>query len=107
MRRRFVFIEGELVEVTEDYRQEPRSTGVMVMGDIQPYQSMVDGRIIEGRRQHREHLRAHRLIEVGDQTHYLKPRGPIKPPPGLKDVIVREVYRAKEAQRNGRKYGQD
>lgn len=104
MRRRYVMIDGELVEVSDDYAQEARGSGLLIIGDIQPYQSMVDGRMIEGRKQHREHLRAHRLIEVGDQTHYLK-NPTYKPAPGLKDTIIREVNRAKDAQRNGRKYG--
>lgn len=38
-----------------------------VMGDIQPYRSMVDGSVIGGRRQHRDHLRAHGCEEVGNE----------------------------------------
>lgn len=104
MRRRWIQIDGELVEVDQDYAQEPVGQGPLVMGDIQPYQSMVDGRMIEGRRQHREHLRAHRLIEVGNETaHLLKPKQ-YQRTPGLKDTLIREVHRAKDAQRAGRKY---
>lgn len=36
--------------------------------DIQPYQSMVTGERIAGRRQHRDHLRAHGCIEVGNEV---------------------------------------
>lgn len=102
MRRRYVQLDGELVEVGADFRPEPRP-GMLIIGDIQPYRSMVDGRIIEGRRQHREHLKAHQLIEVGNETKYLQtPK--YRPAPGLKETIIREVQRAKDAQRSGRKY---
>lgn len=97
-------LNGELIEVTADYVQEPRANGVLVMGDIQPYRSMVDGRIIEGRRQHREHLRAHRLIEVGNETKHLMKQPKYQSAPGLKETLIREVHRAKDAQRSGRKY---
>lgn len=37
-----------------------------VMPDIKPYKSMVTGEIISGRRQHREHLKRHGCVEVGN-----------------------------------------
>lgn len=47
---------------------QPRSdAGFFVMGDIQPYKSMITGEIVQGRRQHREHLRQHGVIEVGNE----------------------------------------
>ena len=86
MRRRFVQINGELKEVALDYLPEPR--GPLVMKDIAPYKSMIDGREITSRSRHREHLRAHDCIEIGNETKYLKPK-PITSPPGLKDEIIR------------------
>lgn len=86
MRRRFVQKDGELIEVSLDYVPEPRQH---VMKDIQPYRSMIDGREITSRSTHREHLRAHGCIEVGNETKYLKPRGPLQSPPGLKDTLIR------------------
>jgi len=57
----------------DEYR--PRSdAGFFVMGDIQPYKSMVTGEMIMGRRQHREHLRQHGCIEVGNEK--LTPKAP-------------------------------
>lgn len=50
--------------------EEYRGPGVqthMVIGDIQPYKSMATGEMIMGRAQHREHLKQHRLIEVGNE----------------------------------------
>jgi len=40
----------------------------MVMNDIGGYQSMVTGEWIGSRSQHREHLKAHRLVEIGNET---------------------------------------
>lgn len=72
----------------------------MVIGDIQPYQSMVDGTMVMGRAEHREHLKRHNLIEVGDQTHHLKPYGQYKSPPGLKDAVIENYRRVKEQRRS-------
>ena len=86
MRKRFVQINGELVEVGASYVPEPRTP--LIMGDIKPYRSMVDGSLISSRSKHREHLRAHNCIEVGNETKYLKPK-PLTSPPGLKEEIIR------------------
>lgn len=39
----------------------------MVAADIQPYRSMCDGTMITSRSQHREHLRRHGVIEIGNE----------------------------------------
>ena len=39
----------------------------MVTVDIPTYQSMATGEMIRGRAQHREHLRRHSLIEIGNE----------------------------------------
>lgn len=62
----------------------------MVMGDIAPYKSMIDGSTINSRSRHREHLRAHRCIEIGNETKYLQPK-PYAPPAGLKETLIRVV----------------
>lgn len=38
-----------------------------IIGDIQPYNSIVTGELITSRARHREHLKQHDLVEVGDQ----------------------------------------
>ena len=38
-----------------------------VMDDLKPYKSMVDGRIITSRSEHRRHLKAAGCIEVGNE----------------------------------------
>ena len=64
MKKTYVQVDGVLYEKGT----EPRSDAPMVMGDIQPYQSMVDGTWITSRSQHREHLRQHGCIEIGNEV---------------------------------------
>lgn len=90
-RRRFIQINGELVEVSLDYQAEPRAAH-HVMPDIEPYQSMIDGKQISSRSHHREHLRMHGCIEVGNDSSLGRWRGPLKSPSGLKEMIARNVY---------------
>lgn len=42
-------------------------TAPMVMSDIQPYRSMIDGSLITSRSQHRAHLKANGCVEVGNE----------------------------------------
>ena len=63
MKRTWVYVDGRAIEVTS----KPRAVTHEVMPDVQPYQSMVDGSMITGRSQHREHLRQHNCIEVGNE----------------------------------------
>lgn len=63
MRKRWIYVDGEAIEVGE---YEPTAVH-HVMPDIQPYQSMIDGSMITSRSRHREHLRAHGCIEVGNE----------------------------------------
>ena len=61
-------------------------TGPFILGDIQPYKSMVTGEMIQGRRQHREHLRQHGCIEVGNE------KLPMTRPQPKSDDIKRDLY---------------
>lgn len=63
-------------------------TAAYVRGDIQPYKSMVTGEMIEGRKQHRDHLKEHRLIEVGNE-----PIRESKPQAYNADEVKREIAR--------------
>lgn len=93
MRKRYVQIDGQLVEVSSDWSPDPVSD-VHVIGDLQPYKSMVTGEMVMGRAQHREHLRKHNVIEVGNETKYLDKQPNRAPPPGLKERII-EIAREK------------
>ena len=72
---------------------ERRIIAPMVMNDIKPYKSMVDGSMITSRVKHREHLKQHNCFEIGNETKYLKPK-PITTAPGLKQTLI-EVTNSK------------
>lgn len=88
MRKRYVQIGMELHEVTDDFVPEPR---LQIIGDIKPYISMIDGSEITSRSRHREHLRTHGCIEVGNDSSLSRPRKPLESPPGLKEKIIQAV----------------
>lgn len=68
----------KLVPAEEYVRPEHREAP-MVMGDIQPYKSMVTGEMITSRSRHRDHLKRHNVIEVGNEINYmLRPRKKVK-----------------------------
>lgn len=73
----------------DEYYSQARESGPFVCGDIEPYQSMVTGEMITGRAQHREHLRQHRLIEVGNEK--LTPKAPPAP---SREEFRRAAYEA-------------
>lgn len=55
-RRRYVQIDGELIEVTPDYQAEPRAD-IHIQGDLPGYVSPTTGLWVEGRRARREDLK--------------------------------------------------
>lgn len=87
MRKSYVQIDGVLYEKGTEPIRGP--VGPMVMPDIKPYRSMIDGSIINSRSYHREHLRQHGCVEVGNDRSVLnaKPK-PMQSPPGLKQAII-------------------
>lgn len=64
MRKSYVQIDGVLYEKGA----EPLPQAHLVMPDIKPYQSMIDGSLITSRSAHREHLRRHGCQEIGNET---------------------------------------
>ena len=64
-----------------------RLTAPMVRSDEQVIKSMVDGKVYTSRGRYRQHLKDQGMIEVGNEP--IKPRGPIKPPKGLKEALIR------------------
>lgn len=64
MRRRFIQINGELVEVSPDYVAEPRNHDGVLWND-RSYQDMNDPRFTS-RSQHREYMKRNGLATVDD-----------------------------------------
>jgi hypothetical protein len=86
------------------------ATGPQIIGDLKPYRSMIDGSIIVGRKRHRDHLKAHNCVEIGNDVSHMK-REPIPIPSSKKllhqllgDVSERELQNMiKRDIRNNRK----
>lgn len=63
MKRTWVYIDGEFVEKKRDEKGRMH----YLFPEFKPYKSMIDGRMIESREQHRRHLKANGCIEVGNE----------------------------------------
>lgn len=59
-----------------------------VRDDVKPYQSMITGEFIEGKKAHREHLKRHNCVEAAD----MPLKNPERPRDNLKEQIARQVY---------------
>ena len=70
-------------------KMERKISPAMVMDDIQPYKSMINGQMIMSRSQHRNHLKEHGCIEIGNEKQTVKP---VTPPAGLKDKVIKAAY---------------
>lgn len=90
-RQRFIAVGNKWVPI-EEY-QRPAPAGPMVMNDIQPYKSVITGEEITSRSRHREHLRMHNCVEVGNEPP--KPRAP-QYTPGLKQDLIAAYQRLKK-----------
>lgn len=67
---------------------------LQIVKDIDPYKSVITGEVIGGRRQHREHLKSHGCIEVGNE------RGK-QFQPSYVGGLGQDIKRAMEKQRAG------
>lgn len=59
----YVYRDGKFVVKGERLRAD----GLQIVPDIQPYQSMITGERIRSRSHHRDHLKDHGCIEVGNE----------------------------------------
>ena len=103
MRRTYVNVNGEWVETT---RARVSTATPEIMPDIQPYQSMVTGEIITSRSKHRQHLKDHGMIEVGNDSSLHKPyKGiPDADPQQRKELLIHQVNQIPD--REWRRMGQ-
>ena len=62
-------------------------------GDIQGYISQVDGSWIDSRSKHRDHLKRHRMIEVGNDVPMKQPEHKATKDPRMTEAIARQVYK--------------
>lgn len=82
----------------DEYYAPADSKGPYIRDDIKPYQSMIDGNMIEGRKAHREHLKRNNCIEAADM--------PLKNPERPKDNSLKErlIYEVMHNPRNRDKF---
>ena len=63
MKRRYKAVGNTWVEI------KPKvANNHYIVPDIQPYRSMIDGTLITSRSQHRNHLREHQCVEIGNDV---------------------------------------
>ncbi len=63
MRKTYVYKNGRILKKIDS---EKTCLAPHVLTDIAPYRSMVTGEHIDGRAMHRQHLKKHGCIEVGN-----------------------------------------
>ena len=84
-------LEGEACNSAWQAKQDMHSTkqdSHMVINDIAPYRSMVDGTMIMSRSKHKTHLKQHGMVEVGNEPMREKPQ-----PKYDSDAVKREIAR--------------
>lgn len=91
MRRKYLWRGGRWAELDLD-APRPKPVAPMIMRDVEPYRSVITQEVIGGRRQHREHLRQHNCIEVGNEM----PRMAQTPLPPVKHDVERAMQASPE-----------
>lgn len=82
MRQRSIWHEGQWMPAAQYYALRDRTNqsdhpAPLLMRDIDPYRSMATGETITSRSQHRQHLKEHGLVELGNER--LPDRVPYEP----------------------------
>jgi hypothetical protein len=85
--------DGYKLVPTEEAHLHRENKSAMVIGDIQPYRSPIDGEMITSRSHHRAHMQKHGVIEVGNEKLTRPARKPYSDA-GLKDDIQRALYQS-------------
>jgi hypothetical protein len=87
------YVNDELVWLNPNYRAPARSAlkAPMVMRDMGEYVSTLDGAHITSRSQHREHMRKHDVIEVGNERLKGMPEPPRTTNRELGEAIKRRI----------------
>jgi len=62
-----LYINGKFVKKKRKRHEEGRYHYIHLLPKFKPYKSMIDGRMISSREQHRRHLKANNCIEVGNE----------------------------------------
>lgn len=76
----------------EEKQKESKKMTHMVTSDIGGYISQIDGSWIESRSKHREHLKRHRMIELGNDPITKHKTIDVQNPEQRKRAIAEQVY---------------
>jgi hypothetical protein len=63
----------------------------MVIRDIEPYKSMITGEMIDSRSVHRDHLRRHHCVEIGNDMSHVKQKRAENKFPSRKKVLASQL----------------
>jgi hypothetical protein len=93
------FEDGEMVYLREEYSPPEKSdlASPMIMRDIEPYQNMINGGIITSRSEHRELLKRHNCVEVGNEKMQTKVTAT---PNNRRELISRQLGDMSDKQAN-------
>lgn len=86
------YVDGKLTYLNPNYQPPARSDAVyapMIMRDIGEYKSVIDGTMITSRSAHRDHLKRHDVIEVGNECM----RGAPRPEPAVSSRDIGEAIK--------------
>lgn len=76
-----------------EYVRAQYRDGVQIMSDLAPYRNVIDGKVIAGRRQHREFLRTHGVVEVGNEKPTPRPDNSNRVDMGIVSELKRAMGR--------------
>lgn len=82
----------EALKSWEEKQKNARLVAPRVMSDIQGYISQVDGSWIDSRSKHRDHLKRHNMIELGNDVPMKQPTLSPSQERQRKETIARQVY---------------
>lgn len=75
-RGRWIWRDGELIQLSAEVIPL-RARGIQIVRDIEPFVNIaVDNKVIGGRRQKRDMMRAHGVVEAGDMPRLPQNNGP-------------------------------
>jgi hypothetical protein len=79
----------------EEYYSREVVNAPMVMADIQPYKSMINGEMITSRSQHRSHLKQHGMVEIGNEVkaHMATKQSPQPDRAGIRRDLIETMRR--------------
>jgi hypothetical protein len=70
MRKTYIYVDGELVEKSRRYREQVAPKSCLIFSLISQW---LTARMITSRSHHREHLKQHNCIEIGNEKMESKP----------------------------------